>query len=253
MVTYSKIAIANDTIKTTDIKGKEYAEVNQRIKAFRMVYPTGNIETKIVSLQNGICIIQANVYDERGKHLGTGTAYEKENSTFINKTSYIENCETSAIGRALGMAGFGIDVSIASAEEVENAINNQENIKVTKEDAEKYKIAFGKYKGKMLKDVPKNYLEWLGNSTNDEYLKKCIETLLNKKMLTDEENDERCWLLASIQTLEMEMNYNHESALKHYNAESDKSMTIEQLKDYEAILKGLKKERKNDKDNEVEN
>jgi hypothetical protein len=57
--------------------------------------------------------------------LGTGTAYEKESSSFINKTSYIENCETSAVGRALGMCGFGIDVSVASAEEVQNAINNQ--------------------------------------------------------------------------------------------------------------------------------
>ena len=57
--------------------------------------------------------------------LGTGTAYEKENSTFINKTSYIENCETSAIGRALAMCGIGIDTSIASKEEVENAIENQ--------------------------------------------------------------------------------------------------------------------------------
>ncbi len=53
--------------------------------------------------------------------LGTGTAYEKENSSFINKTSYIENCETSAVGRALGMAGFGIDTSIRSAEEMQNA------------------------------------------------------------------------------------------------------------------------------------
>ena len=49
----------------------------------------------------------------------------KENSSFINKTSYIENCETSAVGRALGMAGIGIDTAVASAEEVQNAINNQ--------------------------------------------------------------------------------------------------------------------------------
>ena len=58
------------------------------------------------------------------------TAYEKENSTFINKTSYIENCETSALGRALGIAGFGIDTSVASAEEVQNAINNQNDDKL---------------------------------------------------------------------------------------------------------------------------
>lgn len=42
-ITYEDIKKANDAIKTTDIKGKEYAEVNQRIKAFRMVYPEGFI------------------------------------------------------------------------------------------------------------------------------------------------------------------------------------------------------------------
>ena len=52
-------------------------------------------------------------------------AYEKEGSTFINKTSYIENCETSAVGRALGFLGIGIDGSVASADEVKTAILNQ--------------------------------------------------------------------------------------------------------------------------------
>ena len=129
MVTYEDIRKANTLIKTTNIKGKDYAEVNQRIKAFRMVYPNGYIETSIEENENGICIITAAVgfYDEDGKAriLGTGTAYEKDGSTFINKTSYIENCETSAVGRALGMAGFGIDTSVASTEEVQNAIINQ--------------------------------------------------------------------------------------------------------------------------------
>jgi hypothetical protein len=133
-VKFEDIQKANETIKTTDIKGKEYAEVNQRIKAFRMVYPTGMINTKLISNENGICIFRAEVgYINEDKQiyvLGTGTAYEKENSTFINKTSYIENCETSAVGRALGMAGFGIDTSVASAEEVENAILQQESEKV---------------------------------------------------------------------------------------------------------------------------
>ena len=128
MITYEDIKKANESIQTTDIKGKEYAEVNQRIKAFRMVYPTGSILTEIISNENGVCVISASVgYDDEAGHhiLGTGTAYEKEGSTFINKTSYIENCETSAVGRALGMAGFGIDTSVASAEEVKNAIANQ--------------------------------------------------------------------------------------------------------------------------------
>lgn len=128
-ITYEQILKANETIKTTDIKGKDYAEVNQRIKAFRMVYPNGFILNEMTSNDNGVCIFKSSIgyYDDDGNQivLGTGTAYEKENSTFINKTSYIENCETSAVGRALGMLGFGIDTSIASAEEVTNAINNQ--------------------------------------------------------------------------------------------------------------------------------
>jgi hypothetical protein len=133
MIKYEDIKKANETIKTTNIKGKEYAEVNQRIKAFRMVYPEGFIDTNMISCENGVCIIRAEVgFFENGQThiLGAGTAYEKENSTFINKTSYIENCETSAVGRALGMAGFGIDVSVASAEEVINAINNQNDKKM---------------------------------------------------------------------------------------------------------------------------
>jgi hypothetical protein len=49
-----------------------------------------------------------------------------QGSSNINKTSYVENCETSAIGRALAMLGIGIDTSIASANEVSDAIAKQE-------------------------------------------------------------------------------------------------------------------------------
>lgn len=122
-----EIQKANGTLKSTDIKGKGYIEVNQRIKAFRQVYPTGTISTEIVSLENGVVMMKATILDEEGKMLANGFAYEKESSSFINKTSFIENCETSAIGRALGFCGFGIDSSVASAEEVENAIINQGN------------------------------------------------------------------------------------------------------------------------------
>ena len=139
---YEEIKKANETIRTTEIKHKdkdgniivkEYAEVNQRIKAFRMVYPTGFIRTEMTNNENGICIFRASCgyYSDNGEpvHLSSGTAYEREGSTYINKTSYIENCETSAVGRALGMAGFGIDTEVASADEVANAIENQEKEK----------------------------------------------------------------------------------------------------------------------------
>ena len=121
---FEDIRKANETITTTNIKGKEYADVAQRIKAFRMVYPTGYINTEMLSNENGMCIFRA-VCGNDGEILGSGHAYEKESSSYINKTSYIENCETSAVGRALGMAGFGIDTSVCSAEELQNALLNQ--------------------------------------------------------------------------------------------------------------------------------
>lgn len=126
MYTYEQLAKANEEIKTTPIKGKNYAEVPQRIKAFRSLCPHGAIITEMLSDENGICVFRATVYDEDKNIIGTGHAYENEMSSFINKTSYIENCETSAVGRALGMCGFGVDTSIASYEEVANAITNQE-------------------------------------------------------------------------------------------------------------------------------
>ena len=76
-------------------------------------------------MENGVCIIKSTVSDENGNILGVGHAYEKEGSSYINKTSFIENCETSAVGRALGMCGIGVDTSIASADEVANAIVQQ--------------------------------------------------------------------------------------------------------------------------------
>lgn len=133
-MTYEDLRKANQTIKTVKIKDKEYAEVSQRIKAFRMCYPEGSIRTYIISNENGVCVIRAEVMTDQGKVLGTGTAFEEQSANYINKVSYIENCETSAVGRALGMAGFGVDVAVASAEEVMNA--NQTST-ATKKQAKK--------------------------------------------------------------------------------------------------------------------
>ncbi len=115
-------------MKSVDIKGKQYVMVNERIKEFRKQHPNGQILTQVMANADGQVMFQAKIIVE-GVLVATGHAYEKEASTFINKTSYIENCETSAIGRALGIFGIGIDASLASAEEVVNAVNNQESTK----------------------------------------------------------------------------------------------------------------------------
>lgn len=124
----------NENLKTIPVKGKQYVEVNQRVMAFRELYPEGSIYSDIVDMGNGVVTIKATVSDANGRILATGMAYEKEGSSFINKTSYIENCETSAVGRALGFLGIGIDGSIASYEEVENAKVQQNAKKMTAEE-----------------------------------------------------------------------------------------------------------------------
>jgi hypothetical protein len=233
---YLDLAIANEQIRTTDIKGKNYAEVNQRIKAFRMIYPQGTINTELVSNENGVCIFRASVHTEDGVLLGTGTAYEREDSTFINKTSYIENCETSAVGRALGMAGFGIDVSVASAEEVANAMQNQE---VTQSEADNYTLTFGKYKGKKLKELYEeepNYIEWMINNTKDERMLKLIQMATGIHIPSEEESKQRIELLNTINNLVLDTDTDIDELKNYFKVKSLNELTIAQLTKCKTIL-----------------
>ena len=135
-------------LKTVDIKGKAYVTVNERVKYFRehftgykliseIVYHNevkfvewhefdaeGNKINKSAWTKGEICF-KASIFNEQDDLVATGYAMEKAHSSYINKTSYIENCETSAWGRALANFAIGVDSSVASADEVANAIKNQ--------------------------------------------------------------------------------------------------------------------------------
>ena len=115
-------------LKTTIIKGKEYVQVNERISAFRKLpeYSGFSIETEVIAIDSETCVIKATIRDSAGSLVSTGLAQEDRSSSTINKTSFVENCETSAVGRALGFLGIGIESSIATAEEVSMAIAKQD-------------------------------------------------------------------------------------------------------------------------------
>ena len=113
-------------MKGINIKGKNYIMVNERIKFFRENYKGWSLTSELVHIEDDMCIIKATITDENGMVKATGYAQEDRTSSMINKTSFVENCETSAWGRALGNLGIGIDDSIASAEEVDMAIKKQE-------------------------------------------------------------------------------------------------------------------------------
>lgn len=177
---YEDIENVNKQLKGIDVKGKNYIEVNQRIKAFRMLYPEGSIETEIIQQEKyqfldsdcNVVIVKATIKDDKGKILATGHAYEKENSTFINRTSFIENAETSSIGRGLAILGIGIDTSIRSADEMQNAIANQDDtleliVKIRQLMKDKKVLAnepsehFGKSSNEMNIDELKEVIKWL--------------------------------------------------------------------------------------------
>ena len=113
-------------MKTINIHGKQYVEVNERIKYFRENYKGWSLTSEFIELTENRCVIKASVINEENRVIGDGIAEETKGSTFINKTSFIENCQTSAWGRALGSLGIGIDTSIASAFEVNNARKQQD-------------------------------------------------------------------------------------------------------------------------------
>lgn len=169
---YEDIEKACAGMSTMDFKGKDYVLVPSRVKSFRKVCPEGTIQTEIVSMENGVVTMKASIYLE-DKLLATGYAQEKEGSSYINKTSYIENCETSAIGRALGFCGFGIDASIASAEELLNAVNNQ-----GKKDEPKQQDAPKPSSKKITEGLYLEIETWLKGKYPDEISRKKYEKIL---------------------------------------------------------------------------
>tara|TARA_R100000278_G_scaffold122775_1_gene109889 strand:- start:281 stop:835 length:555 start_codon:yes stop_codon:yes gene_type:complete len=120
--------MSNYKFKTTNIRGKQYVEVNERIKFFRQEeqYKNWTLMSEFTHLDADVAVCKATIADDNGRVVSTGHAHEERGSSNINKTSFVENCETSAIGRALAMLGIGIDTSIASANEVEEAIAKQQ-------------------------------------------------------------------------------------------------------------------------------
>jgi len=106
------------------IHGREYKTVALRVAEFKEAYPEWSIVTELVSADEDTVVMKALVLDQEQRIRGTGYAEEKRSASKINKTSAMENAETSAIGRSLAACGFA-GTEFASADEVANAISQQ--------------------------------------------------------------------------------------------------------------------------------
>jgi len=187
-----KIKRIDKTFKTMSVKGKQYVEVKERIKylAFDFDgdysihtkfwhYPetrTWVVKATLTLKQNGL----QSVYS------GLAQEVESDNYKDVNHTSALENCETSAIGRACAMAGIGVDISIASADEINKAMNRQTQNKTphptqapaAAKDTTKEQNA-AQEPGKAAEEVPVRF-------ASNEQKEKIIE-LLNNAVITRQE------------------------------------------------------------------
>lgn len=178
-----------------NLRGKEYLEVKYRLVWFREDHPDWSIETELVSVTDVSAYAKATIRDERGRIIATSHKYE----SIQGFPDFIEKAETGSIGRALALIGYGtqfcadeldegkriVDAPVPSRSQREAIVNkdatlkSDENTESEEEpfagsnEAGDYVISFGrKYKGKRLKEIPKNeiesYIGWLESSADKQ-------------------------------------------------------------------------------------
>lgn len=138
-ITFKDLENANMQLQKQDIDGEKYTPVSERILAFRKLFPCGRILTEWKSLTEEEAICVAHIFDEEGTELAHATAKEIKSSSDVNLTSYVENCETSAVGRALGFLGIGVDdrTNVCSLDEATRALSQQGKNPISVTPAEK--------------------------------------------------------------------------------------------------------------------
>lgn len=107
---------------------KDYYTVGRRVADFRLAHSIGDlwaITTTAVEVNAERVMFKATITSPTGEVVATGYAEEVRSDRGVNSTSAVENCESSAIGRALAAAGFGGDGEYASADELTAALSQQ--------------------------------------------------------------------------------------------------------------------------------
>jgi len=171
---------------------EDYVEVKERIPKFYREYPDGRIVTEIWKwMDDGTVVVRALLYRNPEEQkldlpLAVGHAQENANQGYINKTSALENCETSAVGRALANAGISTDKAIASREEFENALKRIQQMKEDGTFDMPFKVRNEYYKLAKLgveKGLDKEVIYKLANFVRDggewteEVIKKAVQVV----------------------------------------------------------------------------
>lgn len=105
---------------------------------------------------------------------------------------------------------------------------------MTKEEAEKYIVPFGKYKGKLLLDLVKDenpYIDWLLNNSNNQEVLKAIELLTGRTPKTEEEWDDRLELDKKLQEIIVDKGLDVDKICEYYKVSRTTELSDEQIKE----------------------
>jgi len=111
---------------------EDYQPVEDRLILFWKDHPDGQIHTQLLDQTSGRFIVMASIFrtEADSRPWTTGLAEETVQGRGVNATSALENCETSAIGRALANAGYATKGKRASREEM-SKVNKSNEVKAT--------------------------------------------------------------------------------------------------------------------------
>lgn len=128
---------------------------------------------------------------------------------------------------------YSLLMAFGLATEDDDAQSLSEKKEPTKGEADNYKLTFGKFKGKTLKEVMNekpDYIDWMLGNAKDEYMIKLIELATGKKALTEEEQKEKTNLMIELNNLLNEKDIDRDDFYDNYDVKTSSQMTIEQLK-----------------------